>query len=164
MTGDSLQRIAAAVTPAVMVSACGLIALGLDNQASRMSLRLRELAAEYRRDEGESGRRPLLREQVAILGRRHGIVARALLLDYAALLAFVTTSLLSLAQGLLPIPPEVPFLAFLFGVAMLGTMAVLAIASVYLAGAALRLEQREVLGRPDERGAGGLRRPLSAGP
>ena len=33
-----LQRIAQAVTPAVMVSACGLIALGLDNQVSRMSL------------------------------------------------------------------------------------------------------------------------------
>ncbi|HZZ85856.1 MAG TPA: DUF2721 domain-containing protein [Anaeromyxobacteraceae bacterium] len=165
MTGDSLQRIAAAVTPAVMVSACGLIALGLDNQASRTSLRLRELAAEHRREEGQAARRPLLREQVAILGRRHAIIARAQLLDYGALFAFVVTSLLSLAQGLLPIPPEVPFLAFLAGVAMLGTMAIFAIASVHLSGAALRLEQREILERGGDRGAGGsLRRPITTGP
>src|SRR3989337_1419441 len=45
---DAIQRIAAAVTPAVMVSACALIALGLDNQVSRMAMRLRELAREHR--------------------------------------------------------------------------------------------------------------------
>ncbi|BDG08068.1 DUF2721 domain-containing protein [Anaeromyxobacter paludicola] len=160
MTGDALQRIAAAVTPAVMVSACGLIALGLDNQASRMAMRLRELAGEHRREEG-ADRRPHLREQVAILGRRHRLIARALLLDYAALLAFVATSLLSLAQGLVPIPAEVPFLTFLAGVLGLGAMAVFAILAVNLAGAALRLEQREVLrdGEGEAPLAAGLRRP-----
>src|SRR5512141_2229164 len=94
---DAVQSITVAVTPAVMVSACGLIALGLDNQASRMSLRLREMAREFRELLPASSRRVLIQSQVAIMRRRHRILARALLLNYGALFAFVVTSLLSLA-------------------------------------------------------------------
>jgi hypothetical protein len=146
MTGDGIQTIAAAVTPAVMVSACGLIALGLDNQVTRMSLRARELAREYRAVEGDSARRELLRRQVAYLDRRHSMYARAVLLDYGALFAFVVTSLLYLAQGLVPVPHQLPLWTFGLGVAMLGGMAVQAIASMHLARSALTLEVRELLG------------------
>ncbi len=145
MDGDAVQRIAVAVTPAVMVSACGLIALGLDNQTSRISLRLRELAREFRASSAAGARRELLQRQVAILGRRHGIMARALFLNYGAILAFIATSLLSLAEGLVPIPAALPLLVFLLGVLLLGGTATLAIASIYFARAALRLEERDVL-------------------
>jgi hypothetical protein len=146
---QALQQIAAAVTPAVMVSACGLIALGLDNQTARMAARLRELAREWREldSEGGLGRRRLLARQVAVLDRRHGLYYRALLLNYGALFAFVVTSLLWLAQAFAPVPAEIPILAFAFGVAMLAGMAVLVISSIYLARHALLLEADEVLGR-----------------
>src|SRR5512138_2029878 len=103
---NPLQQIAAAVTPAVMVSACGLIALGLDNQIARMALRLRELAREHRAREVSPARRAALAEQIATLDRRHGLYFLALLLNYAALLAFVVTSLLWLAQAFMPVPGE----------------------------------------------------------
>jgi hypothetical protein len=159
----ALQQIAAAVTPAVMVSACGLVALGLDNQISRMSLRVRELVREHRAEGVGAARRAVLAEQVAILDRRHGLYSRALLLDYAALLAFVVTSLAWLAQPLLRIPSEIPVVVFAAGVAMLAAMAVFVIAAIRLARHTIESEAAEVLrdvGAPA--GAGGDR-PARAG-
>ncbi len=141
----ALQQIAAAVTPAVMVSACGLIALGLDNQTARMAMRLRDLAHEWREVGAGSPRRAPLARQVRVLDRRHGLYSRALLLNYGALFAFVVTSLLWLGQALFPVPAELPLVAFALGVVMLGTMAVLVIASIYLARSALEVESAEVL-------------------
>jgi len=143
MTG-ALQQIAAAVTPAVMVSACGLIALGLDNQTARMAMRMRDLAREWRALPAENARRERLARQIGVLDRRHGLYSRALLLDYGALLAFVVTSLLWLAQVFMAVPPELPVSVFAAGVLMLGAMAVLAIASVHLSRKALRIEWDEV--------------------
>ena len=139
-----LQRIAQAVTPAVMVSACSLIALGLDNQVSRISARLRDLAREHRDPAGDEGRRALLRQQVAAFDDRHRILTRAVALDYCALLAFVTTSFLELAAGLIPIPAELPLLTFAAGVLMLAGMAVFAMRSMRRARSALVLERHAI--------------------
>ncbi len=142
---DALQQIAAAVTPAVMVSACGLVALGLDNQAARMANRLRDLVREFRGD-GAPQRRKLLAEQVRVLDLRHRLYSRALLLDYGALFAFVITSLLSLGQASLSIPAVVPVIAFAVGVVLLAGMAVYVIGSVTLSRRTVRAEAADVLG------------------
>jgi len=152
----ALQQIGAAVTPAVMVSACGLVALGLDNQTARMAMRLRELAREWRELPPESGRRERLARQVGVLDRRHGLYSRALLLNYGALLAFVLTSLLWLAQAFAAVPPELPVAVFAAGVLMLGAMAVLVIASIHLARVALRIEADEVVGEAARTAEGGI--------
>jgi len=143
--GDVLQRIASAVTPAVMVSACGLIALGLINLAQVLSLRLREVAREFRSPSVTERRRDNLRAQVAILGRRHQTVTRALFLDYGAILAFAVTSLLFLGHGIFPVPHAVEASAFLIGVLLLCGSAVFGILAVHLNGGALRLEQEDIL-------------------
>lgn len=144
---NGTQQIAAAVTPAVMVSACGLVALGLDNQISRMANRLRELVREHRSPEAPPGRRAALAEQVAVLDRRHALYFRALILNYAALFAFLLTSLLWLADALVRIPPELPVVVFALGVLMMAGMAVLVIASIHLARSTIQAEAGEVLGR-----------------
>ncbi len=157
---NALQQIAAAVTPAVMVSACGLIALGLDNQISRMAMRLRELAREHRGDGVDASRRAMIAAQVSVLDRRHALYFRALILNYAALFAFVVTSLVGLAMAFLPVPAELPVLVFALGVLMLAAMAVLVIAAIYLARTTIQAEAAEVLGR----GRGGRRpEPAEAG-
>jgi hypothetical protein len=143
---NALQQITAAVTPAVMVSACGLIALGLDNQIARMSARLRELAREHRADGVPAARRTTVAAQVAVLDRRHGLYFRALILDYGALFAFVVTSLLGLAQAFAPVPAEIPVIVFALGVLMLAAMAVVVIASIHLARVTIEAEASEVLG------------------
>ena len=154
---DPLQRIAVAVTPAVMVSACGLVALGLDNQVSRMALRLRELAGRYRALDPADRARTQVRRQIELFDLRHRILTRALLLDYAGLFLFVLTSLLSLAQGVLPLPAELPLGVFACGVLCLGGMAVYAIRSLRNARTALRIEQREAFGGEPIPAGGGVR-------
>lgn len=144
MQADSVQRVAAAVTPAVMVSACALVALGLDNQAARVANRLRELAREYR-DHPDAARRPALAEQMTVLERRHAHYIRALRLDYAALLLFVLTSLLYLVRGGLPVPELVPTAAFLSGTVLLAAMAFFVLASLRLSRAAIRMEHARTL-------------------
>lgn len=154
LQADALQRIAAAVTPAVMVSACGLIALGLDNQAARMSARLRELAREYRNLASSEGRRDSLKRQIDAFDGRHRLLARALQLNYGAMLGFVLTSFLELAKWLMPIPSGVPLLTFAAGVLMLGGLALLVIVSTSRARSAIVFEIQEV-----ERGSPGPDEP-----
>ena len=146
---DPLQRIAAAVVPAVMVSACGLIALGLDNQVSRMSMRLRELAREHRNRPESPARRATLQKQIAAFDGRHRTLTRALQLNYGALLAFVVTSFVVLASGFVPVPPLVPLIIFAAGVAMLAAMALLVMSSMSRARSALTLERKELSAEPD---------------
>ena len=141
---DAVQSITVAVTPAVMVSACGLIALGLDNQVSRMSARLRDLAREHRELPDAHARRELLRKQVEAFDGRHRILTHAIQLDYGALLAFVLTSLLELSAGLLAIPAVLPVVTFAAGVAMLGGMAVEVMRSMNRARSALTLERAAI--------------------
>jgi hypothetical protein len=142
---DGASQIAAAVTPAVMVSACGLVALGLDNQTARMSARLRELTREWRELPPPSPRRALLAEQVEVLDRRHGLYSRALLANYGALLAFVGTSLLWLLQAATGLPAALPVALFGLGVVLLAAMAVLVIAAILQARSTIEAEAAEVL-------------------
>jgi hypothetical protein len=141
---DSIQSITLAATPAVMVSACGLIALGLDNQVSRMSARLRDLAREHRELPDAHARRELVRKQVEAFDSRHRILTHALQLDYGALLAFVLTSLLELSAGLVAVPAALPVVTFGAGVAMLGGMAVEVMRSMKRARSALSLERAAI--------------------
>jgi hypothetical protein len=154
MSVDALQRIASAVTPAVMVSACGLLALGLDNQANRLSLRLRELARELRGLGVATRRRELVRRQVELFSRRHAFLVRALVLDYVALLAFITTSLFVLLAGSVGVPDELPVVSFALGVLLLSAMAIFVVLAHLKSRHALELEQDEMYETAPEKPVG----------
>jgi hypothetical protein len=141
---SSIRVIGAAVTPAVMVSACGILATGLDNQISRVTARMRDMVREWRSLPEDHARRELLRAEVAILDRRHVLLARAMGTAYGALFAFVTTSLLYLTQRRFGVPEVLPVLSFSLGVGLLGGVALFALASLRLSRDALALEKREM--------------------
>lgn len=145
---SSIRLIGAAVTPAVMVSGCGILATGLDNQVARMTTRVREMVREWRSLPEGHARRGLLRQEIVILDRRHGLLAVALMLDYAAILSFVVTSLLYLVQRRFSVPEVAPVLSFLLGVGLLGGIAVFALLSLRLSRRAIRLEMRELFEEP----------------
>jgi hypothetical protein len=145
---SSIRVIGAAVTPAVMVSGCGILATGLDNQVSRITARVRDMVREWRTLPEGHLRRALLKEEVAILDRRHALLARALMLDYAALLSFVATSLLYLVQRRFNVPEVAPVVVFSLGVALLGGIAVYALASLRLSRRAIALETQELFAEP----------------
>ena len=142
---SSIRVIGAAVTPAVMVSACGILATGIDNQIARMTSRMREMMREWRGLPEGDPRREVLREEVFILDSRHALLARGQALVYAALLSFVVTSLLYLAQRSFRVPEVLPVLSFTVGVVLLRCLAVFALASLRLSRRALALEKRELL-------------------
>ncbi|HYH97171.1 DUF2721 domain-containing protein [Hyalangium sp.] len=145
---SSLRLIGAAVTPAVMVSGCGILATGLDNQVARMTTRVRDMVREWRTLPEGHARRALLREEIVILDRRHALLAKALMLDYAALLSFMVTSLLYLVQRRFGVPEVAPVVAFSLGVVLLGGIAVYALASLRLSRRAIRLEIKELFEEP----------------
>ena len=140
----SLRLIGAAVTPAVMVSACGILATGLDNQIGRMTSRMREMMREWRSLPEGDARREVLKAEVSILDRRHLLLAQALGMAYGALISFVMTSLLYLTQRHFAVPEALPVLAFSAGVLLLGGIAVFALASLRLGRDAIALEKREL--------------------
>jgi hypothetical protein len=147
MDAATLQRVAAAVTPAVMVSACGLLALGLDNQAARMTTRIRDLAREARALPPDATRRAAVLAEIGILVRRHTLYGRALLSNYAALLLFVLTSALSLMGDRTAWVATLPLVTLGLGVLMLVAMAVSALLAIRLSGEAIALEVADV-GKP----------------
>jgi hypothetical protein len=81
-----------------------------------------------------------------VLDRRHGLYFRALILVYAAMFAFVLTSLLWLVQAFAPLPGQLTVVTFALGVLMLAGMAILTIASVQLARHTIKAEAAEALG------------------
>ncbi len=145
MENAVLQQIAAAVTPAVMVSACGLLALGLDNQAARMTTRMRDLAKEHRTLASDHARRATIREQVRVLERRHAHYTRALLSNYGALLAFLLTSTSALVQTVSGWSRTVPLALFGLGVILLVAVSVFTLFAVRLSRRAIELEEQDVL-------------------
>jgi hypothetical protein len=88
------------VSPAVMVSACGLMLLGLGNKYSRVVDRLREFGAEHRalRKLGSAAtsvdteRMRTLELQFPDLFRRGRLVRNAVVSFYAAIFLFVSCS------------------------------------------------------------------------
>ncbi|ADO75234.1 DUF2721 domain-containing protein [Stigmatella aurantiaca] len=141
---SSIRVIGAAVTPAVMVSGCGILATGLDNQVARVTTRMRDMVREWRTLPEGHRRRGVLRQEVAIMDRRHALLARALLLDYAAILSFVVTSLLYLLQRRFGVPEVAPVVSFSLGVILLGGIALYAMASLRLSRRAMWLEKQEL--------------------
>ncbi|WP_228560460.1 MULTISPECIES: DUF2721 domain-containing protein [Myxococcus] len=78
----------------------------------------------------------LLRQEVAILDRRHAILARAI--------AFTYTALLYLTKRQTQLPEALPVVSFSVGVLLLGATALLVLASLRLSRRAIKLERQEL--------------------
>ena len=96
-----IQVIQYAIAPAVMVSSSALLLLGFQNKFSNLANRFRALNQEKRflsqktqRDPAEEARLGNLTEQVDQLVRRASCVKNAILLTYAGIICFVSTSIL----------------------------------------------------------------------
>lgn len=92
---DLLQLIQAMVAPAVMISACGLLLLGLTNKLGRIIDRIRDLNTEDRaHDSAEDPlRRQSIRNQIDQLVRREVLLRSSCGLLFLGVTAFVITSL-----------------------------------------------------------------------
>lgn len=101
METQTFEVITSAVAPIVMVSAAGLLSMGVQAKNLHLADRLRALMTEYRTLTPEPAHRERcdqIVEQLALFRRRIRLSQRALECIYLAMVAFVVTSLLLAAS------------------------------------------------------------------
>lgn len=100
MEGETLQAINSAVAPIVMVSAAGVLSMGVQAKNLHLADRLRTLMSEYRTLPSEPAGQPRRDEilaQLALFRSRIALSQRALECNYVAMVTFMVTSLLLVA-------------------------------------------------------------------
>ena len=133
MPDGLLSLVQSMVTPAVMISACGLLLLSISNKLARIVDRTRELNSEDRSlaPDVDAVRRLSIRNQIDLLLRRALLLRNACGLLYLAVAVFALTSLcVGLSRA-----------ARLFEVLML-VLSVVGLATVVWAGILAYLEIR----------------------
>ena len=95
MPAGLLSLVQSMVTPAVMISACGLLLLSVSNKLGRIVDRIRNLNSEDRdlSSEVDTVRRLSIRNQIDFLLRRAVLLRNACGFLYLAVAVFVLTSL-----------------------------------------------------------------------
>ena len=117
MEQPSLQAITSAVAPVVMVSAAGLIVMGVQTKNLHLADRLRSLALEYRSltaEDPQSPRRDHLRRQLEQFARRIRLSQRSLEFLYISIVCFITTSLVLASSAWVGGPELLLLVALLF--------------------------------------------------
>jgi hypothetical protein len=132
MPTSLLSLVQSMVTPAVMISACGLLLLSISNKLARIVDRIRTLNSEDRElpAEVDTVRRLSIRNQIDILVRRAVLLRNACGLLYLAVAVFAVTSLcvgLSHAARLFEVLMLVLFVVGLASVVWAGILAYLEI-------------------------------------
>jgi Protein of unknown function (DUF2721) len=121
---QSLQVITSAIAPVVMVSATGLLFMGVQAKHLHLADRLRTLMTEYRSlgtDATYQERREQIVAQLGLFTKRIRLSLRALKLLYVAVFCFVMTSrfLVSEAFTAQLVTPAVTPMMFVLGVTCL---------------------------------------------
>src|SRR2546428_4286884 len=96
MEAATADVISHAVAPIVMVSAGGLLFIGIQTKNLHLADRIRDLAREYRAAGGSDGavRREAIRAQIALFEKRLRTSQHALESIYLAIFCFVATAIL----------------------------------------------------------------------
>jgi hypothetical protein len=123
METSTVDVIAAAVAPIVMVSAAGLLFIGVQTKNLHLADRVRDLMREHRATgPKDKERREAIRAQIVLFEKRIRLSQRALESLYGAIVSFVTTTfLLAVAPwiGQTAVPTPVTGGIFMLGIASL---------------------------------------------
>lgn len=148
---QAIQSIQAILAPAVMISACGLLLLGMQNKYGRIIDRLRSLARErleliQRRGEPLADARiQAIDHQMPDLLHRNQLQHNAVLCLYCAVIAFVADAFV-IASGLLADASMLIALAvFLAGMALVLSSMIQATLEIRISTRAVTYETREVM-------------------
>ena len=143
-----LESISAAVTPVVMLSACGTLTISVNSRQQHLSDRIRAAAAESRLGSVSAERRAQLGEQLVVFNHRFLCSWLASCALYGAICCFGLTTLVILAtQRRLSQGEPLVFTFFLLGIALMIAAVVCVMGEVALSWRTLRLEMRD-LGLP----------------
>ena len=140
-----LGTISAAVTPVVMISACGSLTLGVNNRQQNLTTQIREAAKESRAHDVSIERQKQLREQIVIWHRRFYYSYCASCALYGAIVCFLFTTLGILwAQRRLSISPTWVLSLFEAGLALMLLASLCVVTEVALSRRTLGIEIRDL--------------------
>ena len=153
-TTTLIQHIQAILAPAVMISACGLLLLGMQNKYGRIIDRMRVLTRE-RFDFSGKASDPIAVRRLAVVDRQIGdLLKRTKIQHDAVLLLFVAvglfvgdTLLIGLSQAV-PELGELPLVVFLLGQVMVLFSAMNAAREIWISHRAATFEASEALKLP----------------
>ena len=134
------------VTPAVMISACGLLLLSVSNKLGRIVDRIRDLNTEDRglAAEVEAVRRLSIRTQIDLLLRRALLLRNACGLLYLAVAVFALTSLCVGLSGSGHVFEVLMLVLFVIGLATVVWAGILAYLEIRLSHHAIAEEIKEL--------------------
>lgn len=146
MPAGLLSLVQSMVTPAVMISACGLLLLSISNKLGRIVDRTRELNSEDRNlaADVDGVRRLSVRNQIDILLRRALLLRNACGLLYLAVAVFALTSLCVGLSGAAHVFEVLMLVLFVLGLATVVWAGVLAYLEIRLSHHAVTEEIKEL--------------------
>ena len=141
----ALQTISAAVTPVVMISACGTLTISVNSRQQHLSDKIRAAAAESRSDAVSPQRRHQLHEQIAVFRQRFLYSWFAAIALYGAIGCFVATTIgiLWTQRGLSSGEP-VLLVCFVAGLLLMFTAACCVVVEVSHSWRTLEIEVRDL--------------------
>ncbi|AGB05120.1 Protein of unknown function (DUF2721) [Aciduliprofundum sp. MAR08-339] len=95
---DTIQILQGALAPILLISAVGLLLLGLGNRIGRIIDRIRKFSEEVRRGEVGEERMRIIQVQKSTLVKRLKLCRNAMLYYYLAILFTSISSIMSFAQ------------------------------------------------------------------
>lgn len=140
-----LSVISAAVTPVVMISACGTLSLSVNSRQQSLSALVRSTSTEIRLASTSRQRRAQLHEQIGVFTRRFTLTWVASCALYGAITCFLLTTLLIVwTQRRLSQGPLAPLAFFVLGLALMLGAAVCIVLEVALSRRTLQIEIRDL--------------------
>ncbi|BCM88590.1 hypothetical protein IAD21_00423 [Abditibacteriota bacterium] len=141
----ALQTISAAVTPVVMLSACGTLTISVNSRQQHLSEKIRASAAESRTNLVSPERRAQLHEQIAVFRQRFLFSWLASITLYGAIGCFLATTLgiLWTQRGLSSGEP-VLLAFFVVGLLLMLSASCFVVAEVSYSWRTLDLEMRDL--------------------
>jgi uncharacterized membrane protein YciS (DUF1049 family) len=146
MPAGLLGLVQSMVTPAVMISACGLLLLSISNKLGRIVDRIRDLNSEDRElsAEVDAVRRLSIRNQIDLLLRRALVLRNACGLLYLAVAVFALTSLCVGLSGAAHVFEALMLVLFVIGLATVVWAGILAYLEIRLSHMAITEEIKEL--------------------
>lgn len=146
MPAGLLGLVQSMVTPAVMISACGLLLLSVSNKLGRIVDRIRDLNSEDRglSVDVDAVRRLSIRNQIDLLLRRAVVLRNACGLLYLAVAVFALTSLCVGLSGAAQLFEVLMLVLFVIGLAAVVWAGILAYLEIRLSHRAVAEEIKEL--------------------
>lgn len=137
---NTLQVLAAAVTPVVLVSATAILISGVNSRYIAVADRMRALAHEYRDEQCPLTRRAVISQQMETFRARIDLVAWAVRALYASVGCFITDAMIISATAWRSALENATLPFFLLGIALILIGITLELIELQLSGRTIRGE------------------------